>query len=166
MKRSPIFRNSDERLRRIEREAQQSPDDAALQEQLERELIRVQGGDLVPQWRSWLLADLEAFCVSLGRQRPNWAMLERLNGVMADFAGLDVDSVQRRHSNAIAEYGWRDGMSMWGGERLVREVGLQGLARAIANATSQQIRRYMARRDEVVSRTDQWSPSVRTRPRP
>ncbi len=166
MKRSPIFRNSDERLRRLEREASQSPDDAALQAQLERELIRAQGGDLVPQWRSWLLSDLEAFCLSLGRRTPDWAMLERLNGVMADFADLSVDSVMRRFSDVVAEYGWRDGVSLWGGEQRVREVGLQGLSRAIADASSAQIRRYMAVRDEVVPRTDQWIPSVRMRPRP
>lgn len=153
--RNKTRRNPDDRLRRLEREAAQSPDDKALAERLEAERARTEHGWIVEQRRSALLADLESFSLSLHNPRPNWLMLERLSGVMADFAGLSVDSVMQRFSAAAREYG-REGMSLWGTEQLMREVGLQGLARAIADASNAQIRRYATVRDDVGRRTGQW----------
>ena len=157
-----VLRNSDDALRRLEREAEQSPDDMALQERLEHELTRrdPDGAMTVERWRSKLLQDLEAFSITLHMPGPNWRLLERLNSVMADFADLSVDSVQRRFSDTRRDFE----VHLWSTNHLMSEVGLHGVARAIANASRPQIRRYMAARDAALAYEIQADERARATP--
>jgi len=152
----------DDTLRRLEREAAQSPHDQALQERLEHERTRLdpEGSLTLETARSLMLQDLERFSLTLHMPGPNWRLLERLNGVMADFAGLSVDSVQRRFSDTRLDFE----VHLWSTNHLMSEVGLHGVARAIQNASRPQIRRYMAARDAALAYEIQADERVRAAP--